>query len=316
MALDAKAGLAPTAPLDVTLAIADLDAGDALAEDARLTLKGPLTDASVRLTARGEAADEPLEADLEGRLAVTDAGQRFRLTAGKGAVAGAPFTLASGLEVRINAGGFAVTSLALASKPLTLEADAALGDRGVDLDLRKAEADLGALADLVPGMPVTGVATASGRIQGPLSAPSGRIDMVGRDLHAAEAPDGTVVQIEGALTLAPDRLGVDISATGLGETPLTVKGGVGLAGGGDGPPAPTLASPTRLSRNARSSAANSRAVGYRSAAVRAMARSQIAASAGGAVRAQIASAVGGPWRTSSGVAVSACPAYGGRRVSR
>lgn len=243
IAVTAKGALAGSAPLRAEVTVTGLDAGEATAETVSLTLDGPLSGAAVRFAANGVASGEPFEARLAGRLAVTDAGQRFRLESGGGAVAGAPFSLASGLEVRNDAKGLAVSGLALSSDPLDLAAGFSLAGDDVDLQISNASADFGALAKLMPSLTVAGELTASGRIRGPLTGPSGRIEIVGRDLRGTDDPEGPTIALDGALTLAPASLSVDLSGTGLGETPLTVKGSVGLAPNAGAPPAPAASSP-------------------------------------------------------------------------
>jgi|GEM_PF-1962827 len=244
--LDAKGGIDGGAPLKVDLSLKGVNADDAQIEQVRLTLDGPLTDAAVRLVANGEAADSPFDADLQGRLAVTDAGQRFRLNKGAGSFAKAPFAFAPGLEVANDDAGVRVTGLALDSAPLELEAAFAMGAQGIDLDLRRAALNLDGLSDISEESPLTGGIVAAGRIQGPLTAPAGRIQITGKDLRARDEPESPTAQLAGALDLQPTRLALDLSATGIGDAPLTLQGGVGLAPSADGPPTPGPSSPLEL----------------------------------------------------------------------
>lgn len=234
--LKAKGGLGGKAAIKAELDVREAAAADAAAERLTLKLDGPLANAAVRLAANGQAAAKPFDLDLRGRVAVDPAGQRFRLTRGRATFAGERFRLAKGLEARAAAGGFKLSGLNLTSAPLTVVAALeTTGDR-IALDLEKAEANLGKLGKLAPDAPLTGVFALSGRISGRPEALQGKIDISGRDLRGADAPDSPPLQLTGSVTARPGRLAIDLAGAGLGPTPLLLRGDIGL--GRDGAPGP------------------------------------------------------------------------------
>lgn len=245
-ALTAEGGIDGKSPLDATLDIADLAMDGATVRKARLRLKGPLADADVGLAAEGQAADQPFDFDLSGDLALSDSGQRFRLRSAAGNVAGEPFALAEGLAVRNGPQGVAVTGLDLTTTGVAVKADAALENDRIDLNLKQATADLGRLVAFVPDLPASGQISATGRVQGPLGRPEGRIEIVGRDLTVVEHQEQHVFGLEGALALGGGALKIDLTGVGLGGDPIRVAGTLGLAASAGGPPAPGPDSPLDL----------------------------------------------------------------------
>jgi translocation and assembly module TamB len=130
-----------------------------------------------------------------------------------------------------------------------LNADLALGAGRFQLSLDKAEVDLARLAKLLPSIPVKGMISAQGRIEGSESAPRGQITITGRDISAIDDADGPEIELEGRLGFDPSALNVNLTGTGLGPTLFNVLGSVGLAGGAGGPPLPGQNSPLEFKFN-------------------------------------------------------------------
>ena len=175
-------------------------------------------------------------------MALANGTTRFELASGKGAFAGAPFRLEPGLLVSQSSAGLTVKGLDLQSKPIKLTASVDMSGERISLDLREANADLGALQKFIPSLPVLGQVTASGKIDGTLAAPQGAIVLKASSIRAADDPSGAEMEVDGRFGLAPGALTIDISGAGLGPTPLTIKGEIGLAQSAGGPPLPNDAS--------------------------------------------------------------------------
>ena len=235
--LTAKGGLDGKAPIAARLSAKGFAASDISAETLTIRLDGPLRAADLKLTMKGRAAERPLTLNIAGVLAIQEASQSFRLAKGDGAFAGAAFAIARGLEVSQGKKGFAVRGLDLQSEPLSLRADASVASGRIDLDLKQADVDLRRLAQLMPDTPVAGTIFASGRISGPLQGPSGRLTLTARGISALNEPGSPSIDVDGNFNLSPSALALDISGTGLGATPITIQGSVGLVQG-DGLPAP------------------------------------------------------------------------------
>ena len=238
----ANGGIDGASPIkaEVTVEQAKLDGAD-IAE-AVVTLDGPLSGADVTAKVKGKASGQAMSADIAGRLALTNGETRFELASGKGAFAGAPFRLEPGLRISQNSAGLTVKGLDLKSKPIKLIASVDMSGERISLDLREANADLGALQKFIPSLPVLGQVTASGKIDGTLAAPQGAIVLKASSIRAADDPSGAEMEVDGRFGLAPGALTIDISGAGLGPTPLTIKGEVGLAQSAGGPPLPNDAS--------------------------------------------------------------------------
>lgn len=247
-AVDLKAeGAIDGGPLKAEVSADRLVADGADVERLQIGLQGPLTNADVTLQASGAASGQPFDANVAGVLAISDAGQRFRLASAKGRVAGEAWSIAEGLIAANGRDGLSLSGLALTTTGVALEGDAAMGDGGVLLDLKRADADLAQLSKLAPGLPASGDVSLSGRIAGPLANPEGRIVIKGREIAVVEYQERHVFGIDGVATLSNGTLGVDIQGSGLGQEPVRVAGTIGLERAADGPPTPGPASLLDLS---------------------------------------------------------------------
>lgn len=233
-------------PLKATLSVDGLAAADAKVERLQVELQGPLTNADINLTASGAASGQSFDAAVAGALAITDAGQRFRLASAKGRVAGEAWSIAEGLIAANGPEGLSLSNLDLKTTGVALEADAAMSDGGVLLDLKRAEADLAQLSKLAPDLPASGGVSLSGRIEGSLANPEGRIVIQGREIAVVEYQERHVFGLDGAATLSDGTLGIDIQGSGLGPEPVRIAGTIGLERAAEGPPTPGPTSPLDL----------------------------------------------------------------------
>lgn len=236
--LKANGGLDGTAPIKAQLNVKAVTLDGAEFKDASVTLDGPLSGADVTVSANGQAGGQPVRADIRGLLALANGETRFRLASGKGAFAGAPFTVAPGLEFVQGPGGLSVKGLELQSDPVNLTAAAEMSGGQFSLDLRRADADLVALRKLLPTLPVLGQITAAGKIDGTMASPEGAITLKVTDLRAADDPSAAAMTVDGRFGLTPGALAIDLTGSGIGPTPLTIKGEVGLSQTPGAPPIP------------------------------------------------------------------------------
>lgn len=238
LTLKANGGLDGTAPIKARLDVTTVKLEGADITDASVTLDGPLSGADVAVVVNGKAGGQPVKADIRGVLALANGETRFRLANGTGAFAGAPFTLAPGLEFAQGPAGISVKGLDLESKPIQLTAAAEMASGRFSLDLGRADVDLAALRKVLPTLPVLGQITASGRIDGTLAAPQGVITLKATNLRAADDPSGAAMTVDGRFGLTPGALAIDLTGAGIGPAPLTVKGEIGLAQTPGAPPVP------------------------------------------------------------------------------
>lgn len=238
----ARGALGGDAPLNLNVVAEGLRAADVAAESATLTLSGPLRRADVSLQANGAAGDSEFVADVRGLLSIDDRGQSFQLTKGDGAFAGEALSFAPGLVVSNSSRGLVVDSLDFRSKPLTLQAAASLAGDRLSVRLSEAKADLAGLRPFMPTTPLAGVIRLQGELEGRIDAPQGRFTIDGDGIGAEGEPGAPKMDLDGAIGLGPGAVTIDLSGAGIGPTPLTVRGRIGLTGAAGAFPAPGPAS--------------------------------------------------------------------------
>lgn len=245
--LEANGGFDPSAPVDVSLLAENAALDGASVERLQVDLNGPIQDARLSIETNGRAAEQPFQAAIDGQLSVKPEGQSFRLASGKGQIADTPFEIASGLMLSNGPNGAGIQNFDLASAPARVRLDAALDGDRVSLNLAEASADLARVSELVPGLGLGGAFVASGQIDGTLAQPAGRINFEASNVRAVDMAPDQSFSATGAVALSSDAVRLNVTGEGLGGSPLSIEGRVGLASNGAGPPTVAPNAPINVS---------------------------------------------------------------------
>lgn len=204
------------------VSLSNAAAGPATMRTAKLTVEGNPTDATVELEAEGEAFG-PVRLDTRARVRPDADTLRVDLERFVAVVQNREISLAQPATLRRTGDTLSVQGVRLAAGGGSLALDVEKTARTVDATLRGSKLPIN-LVNLALAEPkLSGTLDAEIDLNGPLDAPTGRLQVGASQVEAAEAD---LPPFDASLSgrLADGRLSADAEIAGMGEAPVRITG--------------------------------------------------------------------------------------------